>query len=223
MMWRSARLIAGKDLRLEWRSRVGMNQVLPFAAVVLVMFAFALNPDSDLLQKATPGLFWVSVLFLALTTVGRTFSIESSEGISDSIRLSGLEPSGFFLGKVISIGVQLLILEVLLGIGVTVLYRASPAEWPLLLSTVGVATVGIAAAGTLYGMVAVSLRVRETILPLLLLPVLTPVLIGSTRAFEAAINETPADGWPWIGLMAVFSFVYVAAGIFGFGALMEDS
>ena len=60
-------------------------------------------------------------------------------------------------------------------------------------------------------------------LPLLLLPVLAPVLIGSTRAFEAARNGTPGQGWPWVGLLAVFAVAYIVFGAFGFGSLLEDS
>ena len=118
---------------------------------------------------------------------------------------------------------QLLALEVLLGIGVAVLYGTSFGGWALLLLTVVVATIAISTAGTLFGVVAAGLRVRETLLPLLLLPVLAPVLIGSTRAFEAALDGTPSEGWPWVGLMSVFAAVYVVAGIFGFGPLMEES
>lgn len=111
----------------------------------------------------------------------------------------------------------------LLGVGIVVLYGTSVAGWPLLLVTVVVATVAIATAGTLYGVVAAGLRVRETLLPLLLLPVLAPVLIGSTRAFEAALGGTPSEGWPWVGLMGVFAVVYVVAGALGFGPLMEEA
>ena len=51
-MLRTMRLVAGKDLRIEARSRVATNQVLPFAVVVLVLFAFALDPGQ---RRAAPG------------------------------------------------------------------------------------------------------------------------------------------------------------------------
>jgi heme exporter protein B len=216
-------LIAAKDLRLELRSRVALNQVIPFALLVLVLFAFALDPDRGLLEKATPGLYWVAVLFSGLLALQRSFAVESADGIIDSLRLSGLDPAGVYLGKTLSVAVQLLVLEVLLGVGVAVLYGTSITGWLLLMVTVLAATASIAAAGTLYGVVAAGLRVRETLLPLLLLPVLAPVLIGSTRAFEAALGDTPSEGWPWIGLMTVFAVLYVVAGIFGFGPLMEEA
>ncbi len=222
-MWRDALLVAGKDLRLEARSRVALNQIVPFALLVLVLFAFALDPDRGLLERATAGLYWVAVLFSALLALQRAFTVEAADGNRDALRLSGLDPAGIFLGKATAVAVQLLVLEVLLGVGVAVLYTTEFAGWPLLLATVGVATAGIAAAGTLYGVLAAGLRVRETLLPLLLLPVLAPVLIGSTRAFEAALAGAPADGWPWVGLLAVFALLYIVAGVLGFGPLLEES
>ena len=222
-MIRDALLVAGKDLRLEARSRVALNQVLPFALLVLVLFAFALDPDRGVLEEATPGLYWVAVLFSGLLALQRSFAVEAADGNRDALRLSGLDPAGIYLGKVAAVSVQLLALEVLLGVGVVVLYTTELDGWPLLVATVGVATAGIAAAGTLYGVVAAGLRVRETLLPLLLLPVLAPVLIGSTRAFEAALGGTPSEGWPWVGLMGVFALLYVVAGVLGFGPLLEEA
>lgn len=222
-MWRDALLVAGKDLRLEARSRVALNQVAPFALLVLVLFAFALDPDRGLLERATPGLYWVAVLFSGLLALQRAFTIEAADGNRDALRLSGLDPAGIYLGKALAVSAQLLVLEVLLGIGVAVLYTTQFRGWLLLIATVVVATAGIAAAGTLYGVLAAGLRVRETLLPLLLLPVLAPVLIGSTRAFEAALAGAPADGWPWVGLLAVFALLYIVAGVLGFGPLLEES
>jgi heme exporter protein B len=220
---RDALLVAGKDLRLEARSRVALNQVLPFALLVLVLFAFALDPDRGLLEQATPGLYWVAVLFSGLLALQRSFAVEAADGNGDALRLSGLDPAGIYLGKVLAVSAQLLVLEVLLGVGVALLYSTHLGGWPRLLATLVVATAGIAAAGTLYGVVAAGLRVRETLLPLLLLPVLAPVLIGSTRAFEAALAGTPSEGWPWVGLMGVFAVLYVVAGVLGFGPLLEES
>jgi heme exporter protein B len=220
---RDALLIAGKDLRIEARSRVALNQVAPFALLVLILFAFAIDPDSGVLDRATPGLYWIAVLFSALLAIQRAFAIEASDGNRDALRLSGLDPGGIYLGKVAAVAIQLAVLEVLLGLGVVVLYSSHTGNWPLLIATCLAATAGIAAAGTLYGVLAAGLRVRETLLPLLLLPVLAPVLIGSTRAFEAARSNTTAEGWPWVALLAVFALTYIIFGVFGFGPLLEES
>jgi len=220
---RDAALVARKDLRVELRSRVGLNQVLPLAVLLLVLFAFALDPDSGVLARATPGLFWIAVVLCGLLAVQRAFALEAADGVTDALRLSALDPGALFLGKAAAVWLQMLVLEALLLVGVIVLYDASPGGWPLLVVTCLVATTGIAAAGTLYGVLAAGARVRETLLPLLLLPVLAPVLLAATRAFEAGFDGRSGEGWSWVGLLVAFALVYIVAGLFGFGALLEES
>jgi heme exporter protein B len=103
----------------------------------------------------------------------------------------------------------------------------------LLVTTGLTATGGLALVGTLYGGLAAGAKGRETLLPLLLLPVVAPVLIGATRAFEAAFgsqggagnanNVAISDGWPWVGLLAVFAAVFATAGVLAFGPLLEEA
>ena len=222
-MWRDATLVAGKDLRIEARSRVATSQVAPFAVLVLVLFGFALDPDRGVLDRASAGLFWVAVLFSAVLAVQRSFSIEAGEGGRDGLRLLGLDPAGIFVGKAAAVFVELAALEALLTVGIVVLYGVDLDGLALMAVTAAVATVGLAAAGTVYGALAAGLRVRETLLPLLLLPVLAPVLLSATRAWEAALGTGLDDGWRWVQLLGVFAVVYVAMGVIGFGALMEES
>lgn len=222
-MLHDAAVIAGKDLRIELRSRVATNQVAPFAFLVLILFAFALDPDRGVLGTAAAGLFWVAVLFSALLAIQRAFAVEASDGARDNLRMSGLDPAGMFLGKASAIAAELAVLEVILGAGVVILYNRSLHGPVLLVVTCVLATIGLAAAGTLYGALAAGLRVRETLLPLLLLPVVAPVLLAATRASEAALGGSPGDGWPWVRVLGVFAVIYVAFGIVAFGPLLEES
>ena len=222
-MFRDAALVAGKDLRIELRSRVAVNQILPVALLILLLFGFALDPDSPVLERATPGLFWIAVLFVTVLAVERSYSVEAADGVQDALRLSGLHAGGIFLGKFAALAVQLAMVQLLLLVGVMVLFGRDLAGHLLLGATALAATAGIAAAGTLYGVLAAGLRVRETLLPLLLLPVLAPVLIAATRAFETALDGVPSDGWPWFNLLAVFALTYTGFGIVAFGPLLEDS
>lgn len=216
-------LVAGKDLRIEARSRVTTQQVLPFGLVVLLLFAFALDPDRGILRQVAPGLFWVTVLLASLLAISRSFSIEAENGARDGLRLSGLDPAAIFLGKAAAVAIELVVLEVLLGAGIVVFFDVHlDSIGPLLLATLA-ATVGVAATGTLYGVLAAGTRVRETLVPLLVLPVVAPVLLGATRAWEAAIDGVPSDAWPWVGLLAIFAVLYTAIGMLAFGPLLEEA
>jgi heme exporter protein B len=218
-----AGLVAGKDLRIEWRSRVTANQVAPFALLLLLLFAFALDPDRGILARVTSGLFWVAVLFSGLLAIQRSFAIEAADGNRDALRLSGLRPAGVFLGKVAAIAVQLVALEIVLTLGVAVLYDTQLTGALVLLVSSLLATVGIAAAGTVYGALAAGLRVRDTLLPLLLLPVLGPVLIAATESWEAALGGASSDAWGWCNLLLVFAAVYAVFGALSFATLLEES
>ncbi|HVA42212.1 MAG TPA: heme exporter protein CcmB [Acidimicrobiales bacterium] len=221
-MFRDAALVAGKDLRVEWRSRVGAQQVLPFALVVLVIFAFALDANHNLLQTAAAGLYWVAVLFAGVLTVQRSFALEAADGLRDGLRLSGLDPAGIFLGKAAAVAGQLAVLEIFLAGGIAVLYSASLHGVVLLVLSAVLATIGLAAAGTVYGIVAAGLGVRETLLPLLLLPVVAPVLLAAGKVWEITLQSGPG-AWGWMRILVIFAVVYLAAGVLAFGPLLEES
>jgi heme exporter protein B len=213
-MWRDAALVAGKDLRIEWRSRVATNQVAPFAFLVLILFAFALDDNPGVLTQAAAGLYWVAVLFSGLLAVQRSSAIEAADGARDHLRLSGLDPAGIFLGKAGAVAAQLLALEVLLAAGIVILYNASIGGVVLVVLTNVLATAGLAAAGTLYGSLAAGL---------LLLPVAAPLLLAATEAWQAALGAHPGDGTEWVNLLAVFAIVYLTFGVLAFGSLLEES
>ena len=222
-MWRDALLVAGKDLRIEGRSKVALNQVLPYSMVVLLLFGFAFDQDRPLLSQAAPGLFWLAVVFSGLLAVQRSFALETVDGASDRLRMSALEPAGIFLGKVTAVAVQLIGLEALLTLGVVVLFHSELNGPGLLAATAVISTAGVAAAGVAYGALSMGLRVKETLLPLLLAPVLAPVVLAATQAWRASLGLSTGDGWPWLGLLGCFTVIYLAGGILCFGALMEET
>jgi len=211
-LWRDALLVAGKDLRIEARSRVGAQQVAPFAVVVLIIFAFAFDADHTLMRSASAGLFWVAVLFAGVLTVQRSFALEAPDGLRDGLRLSGMDPAGIFLGKAAAVAGQLLVLEVVLAGGIAFLYSASLRGAGLLVLSAVLATVGLSAAGTVYGIVAAGLGVRETLLPLLLLPVVAPVLLAASKVWSDTLSGAPG-AWGWLRILVIFAVVSVAAAV----------
>jgi heme exporter protein B len=223
-MWRDAALVAAKDLRIEARSRVGLSQVVPFGVVALGLFAFALGPDRALMARAAPGLFWVAVLFAAVLATQRSVAVEAGDGVRDGLRLSGLDPAGLFLGKTAAVGAQLLAVELVLAAGVVFFFGSRVhLVWLIAVSSV-LGAVGLAATGTLYGALSAGLRVRETLLPFLLLPIVAPVLLAGTRLWQAAmVGGAPSTGTDWLRLLVVFDAVYLALGVVVFGPILESA
>lgn len=222
-MWRDALLVAAKDVRIELRSRVALWQVLPFAVLVLVLFGFALGPGPATLRSAAPGLYWLAVLFSTVLATQRSVAIESGEGTRDGLRLSGIDPGGVFLGKAAAVALQLVAVQVVLGAGIVVLFGVRFEAWWLALVASVLATIGLSAAGVLYGALSAGLRVRETLLPLLVLPILAPVLIAGSRAWTAAASGAVGSGASWLKILGPFAAVYLAVGVGLYGPLQETS
>ena len=218
--------IAAKDLRIEWRSRVVVNQVLPFSGLVMVMFALALDDDA-MLQRTAGGLVWLATLFSLFLVVQRAYAVDTQDGALDAMRVAGVDMQAMFLGKSLALAGQLLVLEVLLFAVAMVLYRVSPPTEGvvLLVTAVLTATAGLGFVGTLYGGLIAGAKGRDSLLPLLLLPVVAPVLLGATRATESALRSGGAvvsEGWPWVAVLVVFAGVFGVGGLLSFGALIEE-
>ncbi|MHB1709835.1 MAG: heme exporter protein CcmB, partial [Acidimicrobiales bacterium] len=146
----------------------------------------------------------------------------SVDGARDGLRLSGIDPAGQFLGKSLSVAAQLVMLEVVLGAGVVLLYGAQIRTFWLIAAACLLGTVGLAAAGTLYGALSAGLRVKETLLPFLLLPVVAPVLLAGTRMWQAGLSGgAPSNGTPWLHLLIAFDAVYLALGVVAYGPIQE--
>jgi heme exporter protein B len=220
-MLRDALLVAGKDLRIEMRSRVALWQLLPFAVLALMLFAFALGPGPDVLRKSAPGLLWLAVLFCTVLATQRSFAIESGEGTRDGLRLSGIDPAGVFLGKAAAVGLQLIVLQAVLWAGIALLFDVRvQTVWLAVVASL-LATVGLASAGVLYGSLSAGLRVRETLLPLLVLPIVAPVLLAGSRAWTAAAAGSVATGVSWLRILGPFAAVYLVVGVVLYGPLQE--
>lgn len=229
---RDAWLMAVKDLRIELTSRVVAAQIIPFGLLFLILFGLAISPDllvvgdarRSVLEEVAPGLFWLAVLLSALMALTRAFGLEAEDGNLDALRLAGIDPSGVFLGKAAAVAVQLLIIEVVLGFGAIVVFGAPLDDALLMAATMVLATASVALAGTLYAGLASGQRSRDTLVPLLVLPVLAPVLLGATLATRDALFADPAvPGWSWAMLLAVFSLLYLGVGMLAFGPLLEET
>jgi heme exporter protein B len=223
---RIARMIARKDLAVEWRGKVLVNQVLPFAALVMVMFAFALDGD-DVLQRTASGLAWMATVLSMFVVISRSFLVDTEDGALEAMRVAGLDMRGVYLGKSAALFVQLLVLNVVLIALSLLLYHVTltASSALLLVCVVVAATAGLSFVGVLYGGLAALSKGRETLLPLLVLPVVAPVVIGAARATESAYGTGGAqvgEGWPWVGLLGVFAVAFAIAGLLSFPALIEE-
>jgi heme exporter protein B len=164
-----------KDLRLEIRSRYGINTILAFVAASLMVVLFALKAE-NLHEEARSGLIWIIVLFASLAALPRTFVAETDQGTFDLLRLH-FPAVPVFTGKllynfVFTVGVSIFTLFLylfLLGIRVEVFW--------LLMVCIVIGSLGLSAVSTLLAALVAQSTQRGSIFSVLGIPLLIPLIL----------------------------------------------
>ena len=221
---RIALAIASKDALAEIRGRHAIVSTLFFAAVVLLLFGFALGPDSARLAQAAPGLLWLAVAFAGTLAVSRLHLLETDDGAMEQLALYPVPRRAIYAGKALAGFIAMLVLATLVLAAVGVLFAVDVlSAWPPLVAAVVLGSLGVAAVGTFYAGITVRLRAREVMLPLLMLPVLAPLLLGAVKATAGALAGDPfGEVGAWLQLMVAFDVVMLVAGAATYGFLLED-
>jgi len=203
--------LLGKELRTEFRSRELLTTTVVFVLMVIVLFSFTFETSSES-RRFGPGLLWLAFLFAASLMLQPCFLREQANDTLSALRLSVDDPFAIFLGKLIANTCFLLLTELLLLPIFAVLYNVPILPvlgWLVLVLFLG--SLGVSIAGTALSAVSAQARMRELLLPLLLLPLLTPVLVASTQVTAALLDPAPYVEWKGIGFLAVFDLVFLTA------------
>ena len=219
-MIRVAWLVAGKDLRIERRSRVLLWQVVPFGVTALVLSGLALGPKNVGHSSAAPGLFYLVVVLVALLMINRSAAVEAAAGTRASVATLGLDPAGVFLGKTMALAVELWLSAIVLLAGSVVMLHTALHGTLVAVPSVAVTLGAIAGAGTLYGALTSGGNAAATLLPVLSLPAFAPLLIAGERSFNSALHGGALLQWWVISVVALA--VYLALGILLYGVLEES-
>jgi heme exporter protein B len=188
-------VLLGKELRTEFRSRELLTTTVVFILTIVVLFSFTFDPSASESRRFGPGLLWLAFLFAASLMLQSGFLREQNNDTLSALRLSVSDPFSIFLAKLIANAIFLLLTEMLLLPIFAILYNVHIlAVFPQLVLVFFLGSVGVAIPGTAFSAISAQARMRELMLPVLLLPLLTPVLIGSTEATAARREAGTATG-----------------------------
>ena len=179
--------LALKDILLEIRTKEIVSSALLFAFLVVIIFNFAFDPSPAVVALVVPGILWVAFTFAGVLGINRSFILEKDKGNMDGLLLCPVSRDVIYAGKMVGIFLFMLVVEMLLLPVFAALY-GFPLFIPELLLIVVLATLGFAAVGTLFSAMAVNTRSRETMLPLLLLPITIPVIIAAVESTSTILS-----------------------------------
>lgn len=211
-------IILEKDLLIEWRARSRAFAMVCFAVTVLLLFSFAVGPDTETLRAHAGAYLWLAVLLSSTLLLAQSFQVEVEAGALEGLVLTPVEPSALFLGKALSNTLQLIVLALAITPAMLALFDGSftePIGWFVAVVVLGCA--GVSAPGTLYAGLTARLNTRQLLLPLLLFPLLVPCLLAAVKATALLLAGDPMDQMTsWLKLLLAFDVLYwsVCAALF---------
>ena len=222
--WNGFWVILEKDLRVELRSKETLATISLFGAVLSFIFAFGFIGDPQKNLTVLPGILWTALLFTGSLGVGRTFAREQENSAFTALALSPVPRSSILAAKVtlnflLSASALLLttpLVALLLHVDLTPYFF----ELCLFLS---LGALGFALVGTPLAVMAVSARFPEVLLPMVVFPLMTPILICGVRGCGALFGTSVDLSYePWLQMMTAFDLTMGAGGFFLFDWMVSE-
>ncbi|MFP2898748.1 heme exporter protein CcmB [Corallococcus sp. 4LFB] len=213
-----------KDLLIEWRTRARLNALVFFAMATLLLFSFALGPDTKLLERNAGGYLWLAILFASVLSLGESFRVETENACLDGVRLAPADARAIFLSKALGNALLLLALAVVLVpvmvplYGVRIVTGVGDLAGILVLGSLA-----LSAPGTVYAAISSNARARDVLLPLLLFPLVIPALLSAAKGTTLVLQGDPMQQLgSWQGLLLGFNLIYWGVGFVLFPRVIED-
>ena len=211
-----------KDVLLELRTKDIVVSVLVFALLVIVIFNFAIDPSPRMVAIVAPGILWVAVTFGGILGLTRSFALEKERGNIHGLMLTPVGRDAIFFGKMLGTFVFMVVVELAVFPIFAVLFNIE-VFLPGLIPTALLATLGIAALGTVFSAMALNTRSREVMLPLLFLPVVIPVIVAAVEASGIIIGGGDSgDLARWLPLLGVFDAIFLVVCPVAFSLVVQE-
>ena len=214
--------IGRKDLLLETRNKDIIVAVSAFALLVLMVFTFAIDINQVNAKLTGPGILWASIAFAGVTGLNRAFALELEGNTLEALMLAPISRDLIYVGKMFGNFLFITAAQIIVIPIFAVLFNLAVLKWEMLVVSL-LTTIGFSAIGTLFAAMSMRVRAREVMLPLLFLPVVTPLIMAAVESTSHVVND---GSWPeiaqWIQLALAFDIAFIVVSAFIFQQILED-
>jgi heme exporter protein B len=220
--WDSVWTVVWKDLVVELRSRELISSMLVFSVLVILIFYYSLELDSQTREKLTPGVLWVTFAFAGTLGLNRSMAMEQDHGCLDGLLLAPVDRNAIYFGKVLGnlifmMGVEAIVLPIY-----GIVYNVNLFN-PGLFLVIFLGSLGYVAVGTLLSSMAVQTRTRDILLPIILFPIVIPLLLAAVKATGGFLSGIPySEISRYIQLLIVYDLIFIAVAYMVFDFVVEE-
>jgi heme exporter protein B len=223
-LFRNAFSIAWKDLYSEWKTKQVLTTMIIFAGLVIVVCSFAFDPTNNTTKAVIPGAIWIIIVFSGILGLNRSFISEQKNDNMHALLTAPLDAASIYLGKFLANFIMLLIVEIVAIPFLFLLFDfRQMGSFPYFLLVLFIGSFGFVAIGTFLAALAANSRSSEMLLPIMLFPLVSPILIGAVQATKIIL--TNIDKLPnaisWIQLIGGYNVIFFVLCVLLFEYVLE--
>ena len=212
---RLALAMALKDVRLTLFRSAGLVQALLLGLLLVFMFSLSQKAGERVSAQTAATIFWLASSFCQVLVFNAVYAYEETAGQRLGLLLAPAPTAAVWLGKAMA-GFVLVFLSQLVFLPATAVFLAQEPSHCLAegLAMLVLADTGLAALGSLLGALAQGQAARESLLSLLVCPLLVPLLLSAISVFAAVFGDAAPDGVAsWLGFAGAFDAIFLGAGL----------
>ena len=216
--------IIQKDLLLEIRMKEVLASIFIFGLLVILIFNFAFSPGIKNKIEIIPGILWVAFIFSGTIGLNRSFQKENNNNCLDGLLLSPVDKNSIYLGKMLSNLIFMLFCEAIILPVFSIFFNIDLFSIILPLSgIIFLGTLGFVIVGTLFAGISENTRSKEILLPILLLPIVSPVIVSAVKSTKAIFMQIPlSEVYPFIKLLISFDIIFLVLSLLVFDYIVEQ-
>jgi heme exporter protein B len=222
--WTLIRAVAYRDLRAELRNPETLLTIVLFALLTVFTFGFSFDTARTPREQVLPGILWTAFFFAGMLGLNRSAARDQADGVLTGIAMSPADRGWLYFAKILSHFVFMLVGEVVVLLLCIVWWNLRGEHLTgsfFLLLLLG--TIGFLAVGIIFGVIGQKSRLKEVMLPVLLLPALFPIIVSVTQGMGLILAGDTSDKLlPWLQIVAFYDILFLGAGFLLYGLTLED-
>jgi heme exporter protein B len=216
--------VARKDLLVELRTHERLTAMGAFVVLIGVLFNFSIDTALVRPQDIAAALIWMTIIFGGMLGLGNTFRLEQEDGALSGILQSPIPLDALYLGKVLGnfilLSVMVALVFAVFGLFFSLQFSGNPIA---LLGVVSFGVVGFVSLTTLFSAMATRSSMGESLLPVLVFPLLIPVVVYGTTATDRLFAGRPvAEVGGNLRMLLAFAIIFTVAGSSLFRFVIEE-
>jgi heme exporter protein B len=220
--WRQVATIVWKDMISEIRTKESISSIMVFTLLVIVIFNFTFGSSQETINLVAPGIIWVTFTFAGVLSLNRAFITEKEGGCIEGLLACPISRETIYIGKMLGSLIFMLIVEAIALPFFALLFNLPLLSYEIVIITF-LTTVGFVSIGTLFSAIAADTKAREMVLPILFLPVVSPLIVGAVEASGLAISgKAWSSMTTWLQIIIAFDIIFVVASYLVFPFVIEE-